>query len=91
MALLVVLVPADRGDVPLGSATVEALARLGVNSVSVARDEHTTAVVLEGWAFDPARPDAALHALGTADGARALRPVVQMVVSTAAKEGGLTR
>jgi hypothetical protein len=90
MALLVVLVPADRGDVPLGSATVEALARLGVTSVSLARDEQTAAVVLEGWAFDPTRPDAALHALGAADGVRALQPVVQMAVSAASKDGGLT-
>jgi len=90
MALLVVLIPADRGDVPLGSATVEALARLGVTSVSLARDEQTAAVVLEGWAFDPTRPDAALRALGAADGVRALQPVVQMAVSTAPKEGAVT-
>jgi hypothetical protein len=89
MALLVVLVPADRGGVPLGSATVEALARLGVTTVSLARDEYTAAVILEGWAFDPNRPDAALEALGTGAGeARTLQPVVQMAVTTAAKEGG---
>lgn len=92
MALLVVLVPADQGEVPLGSAAVEALARLGVTSVSLARDEHTAAVILEGWAFDPARADAALTALGTgADNARTLQPVAQMAVTTAANEGRTNR
>lgn len=88
MALLVLLVPAARGDVPFGSSTVEALARLGVTSVSLARDEQTAAVILEGWAFDSGRPDAAVRALGAAGhDARALQPVVQMVVSTAPNEG----
>lgn len=88
MALLVVLVPAERGDVPLGTAAVEALARLGVTSVSLARDEQTAAVILEGWAFDPTRPDPALDALGASrDGARTLQPVVQMAVTAAATEG----
>jgi hypothetical protein len=86
MAQLVVLVPADQGDVPLGSATVEALSGLGVTTVSLARDEQTAAVILEGWAFDPTHPDAALAALGTSE-AQALQPVVQMAVSTAASEG----
>lgn len=90
MALLVVLVPTNEGDVPLGSATVEALARLGVTSVSLARDEQTAVVILEGWAFDAAHPDAALHALGATHGARALKPVVQMAVSTASIEEGVS-
>lgn len=90
MALLVLLVPTARGDVPFGSATVEALAALGITSVTLARDEQTAAVILEGWAFDPARPDAVLRALGAAGSeARALQPVVQMAVSTAANEGGV--
>lgn len=87
MAQLVVLVPADKSDVPLGSATVEALSRLGVTTVSLARDGQTAAVILEGWAFDPTHPDAALAALGTRE-AQTLQPVVQMAVSTAASEGG---
>jgi hypothetical protein len=90
MALLVLLVPAACGDVPFGASTVEALARLGVTSVSLARDEQIAAVVLEGWAFDPTRPDAALTALGAAgSGARALQPLVHMAVATAPTEGGV--
>lgn len=91
MALLVLLVPAVRGNVPLGSATVEALARLGVTTVSLARDEHTTAVILEGWAFDPTRPDAAVDALGAAGQARTLQPIAQMAVTAAPNEGGTIR
>jgi hypothetical protein len=90
MALLVVLVPADRTDVSLGTSVVEALARLGVTTVSLARDEQTAAVILEGWAFDAARHDAALAALGSEVGeARTLQPVLQMAVAAAANEEGI--
>ncbi|HET8821046.1 MAG TPA: hypothetical protein VFM57_05825 [Thermoleophilaceae bacterium] len=88
MAQLVVLVPADRGEIPLGSDTVAELARLGVTTVSLARDEHTSAVILEGWAFDPSRPDAAVDALGAAGQAQTLQPILHMAVTTAAREGG---
>jgi hypothetical protein len=91
MALLVVLVPTDRNEVALRSETAEALARLGVTSISLARDEETTAVVLEGWAFDSTRSDAALAALGADAGARTLRPVAQMAVSAATSKGGTWR
>lgn len=81
MANLVVLVPAARSDVVLGSSAVAALGRLGVTGISVARDEDTLAVVLEGWAFDAARHDAVLAALGLAsEDTRLLRPLAQMTV-----------
>jgi hypothetical protein len=89
MALLVLLIPADQDDLSLGAKNVEALARLGVTSVSLARDEQTAAVILEGWAFDPASHGAALAALGASrKTARALQPVVEMAVSTAATQPG---
>ena len=88
MALLVVLVPTDR-EVIFGPQRVDALARIGITSISLARDEQTTAVILEGWAFDSARPEAALVALGASKrDARTLRPVAHMAVSTARNEGG---
>lgn len=40
------------GDVALGAAAAEALARLGVTSVSVLADSDGVAIVMEGWAFD---------------------------------------
>ena len=54
MAMLVVLLHAAEGDVPLGSVAVNSLARLGVTNVAVLHDDRTICVVLEGWAFDPA-------------------------------------
>lgn len=93
MALLVLLVPAQLDEVSLGASNVEALSRLGVTSVSLARDEQTAAVILEGWALDPASSEQALAALGADRGtARALQPVVQMAVSAAPNQcGGTSR
>ena len=68
MALLVLLVPTDDDEVVIGSHAVEALTRLGITSMSVARDEMTTAVILEGWAFQSARVDPAIAALGFSAG-----------------------
>jgi hypothetical protein len=89
MALLVLLISADEDEISLGAKNVEALARLGVTSFSLARDEHTAAVILEGWALDPASHGAALAALGASTKtARALQPVIQMAVSTAVTLSG---
>jgi hypothetical protein len=53
------------------------LAGLGITTVSLLRDARTLGIVLEGWAFDPARSaDAARTAIvGAEGGARVLRPV----------------
>jgi cyanophycinase-like exopeptidase len=93
MATLVLLISTGQDEVALGASNVEALARLGVSTVSLARDEHTAAVILEGWALDPDCADAALSALGTSpDRTRALQPVVQMAVSAAPNHiGGTSR
>jgi len=89
MALLVVLVPAEGKYASIDSEAVGGLARLGVTTVSLARDEETIAVIVDGWAFDPTSDDAVLAALGAgAAGARTLQPLMQMAVSAAAKEGG---
>jgi len=83
--MAVVLFPISN-DVPaLQPATLDKLARLGVTSVSLVRDEETAGLVLEGWAFDPARArEAASAVTGTCDEARTLQSVVQMAVSSAA-------
>jgi hypothetical protein len=68
---------------------MEALSRLGITSVALAGDDQTTAIVLEGWAFDPGSPDAAVRALGTrAEQTRTLQPIVQMAVSAAVTQEG---
>lgn len=91
MAQLVLLVSADQDGVSLGPSNVEALARLGVTTVSLARDERTAAVILEGWALDPSQRSEALAALGASEKtARVLQPVVQMAVSaTSTTTGGI--
>lgn len=89
MGQLVLLVPTDVADVPIGAAAIEALARLGVTTVSLAADGHTTAIILTGWAFDPTRSGAAMEALGChPDGTRTLQPIAHLAVSAAASQGG---
>jgi hypothetical protein len=58
------------------------LAALGVTKLAVLRDEQTTAVAVEGWAFDPARSaEAAARALAADRAAvRVLRPVIESAV-----------
>ena len=81
MAHLVVLLPAESHSA-LGPNAVCALSRLGVTSVSLARNDQTVAVVLEGWAFDPGAEDAVLAALEVpAVEAKLLQPIVHMTVS----------
>jgi hypothetical protein len=90
VAMAVVLFPISNEVPTLQPATLDMLARLGVTSVSLVRDDETAGLVLEGWAFDPARAHEVASAVtGTCDEARTLRPLVQMAVSSAAlnKEG----
>lgn len=92
MVLLVLLIPADSADVSLGTSNLETLGGLGVTSVSLARDDRTAAVILEGWALDPADEGAMRAALGASTSeVRALRPIGQIAVSTAPinSQGGL--
>jgi hypothetical protein len=92
MAQLVPLISSDQGEVSLGAHNAEALARLGVTSVSLARDERTAAVILEGWALDPSHRAEGLAALGASNRtAQVLQPMVQMSVSAQTNTGGISR
>jgi hypothetical protein len=62
VAMLVVVMDRDDRRVLLTPSHVAALGRLGVASVGLAGDERTLAVVVEGWAFDPARAADGVHA-----------------------------
>jgi hypothetical protein len=89
MAMLVVLLEADGGDVPLGSRAVDRLSRLGVTNVALLRDEQTVCMVLEGWAFDPAGSASEVVSTisaGTRSG-RALQPVMQIAVESSSAIG----
>jgi hypothetical protein len=85
VGMLVLLLANEDPAAEVGTGAAQELAALGITSVSVLRDEHTTAVALEGWAFDTDRSaEMAAHAVA-ADPAtvRVLRPVVESAVHPA--------
>jgi hypothetical protein len=88
--MLVVLLEGNGREPALSQRALAELARLGITSVSLLSDERMVGLVLEGWAFDPARfAEAARAAVaGTGKGVRLLRPRVQMAVAAATHEGG---
>lgn len=87
MAIVLVLFPVSDEEPALQPAALAVLARLGVTSVSLLRDEETAGLVLEGWALDPARADEAVRAAaGARDGVRILQPLMQMAISANATE-----
>src|SRR5712692_7915487 len=61
--------------------------RSGVTSLSLLRDDQTTAVALEGWAFDADRSAEAAARAVAADPAavRVLRPIVESALHAASK------
>jgi hypothetical protein len=80
--MVLVLFPISGEEPALQPGALAALARLGVTSVSLLRDEQTAGLVLEGWAFDPARAEEAVRAAaGAHEGIRTLEPLVHMAVS----------
>ena len=80
--MVLVLFPVSDEEPALQPAALAALARLGVTSVSLLRDEQTAGLVLESWALDPARAgEAARAATGARDGIRTLQPLMQMAIS----------
>jgi hypothetical protein len=90
VAMVVVLLPASEADPSLRPAAVLSLARLGVTSVAVVRDERTCALVVEGWAFQPSRSAPAVVATvaGNRGVAQVLHPIAELAVSAAALPNG---
>lgn len=82
VGVLVLLLANQSPGAEVGPAVAQELATLGVTNLSVLRDEQTTAVALEGWAFDPSRSaDAAVRAVSPDRSAvRVLRPVIESTV-----------
>lgn len=79
MGTLVLLVANEDPAAEAGPAVAQRLAALGVTSLSVLRDEQSTALTLQGWGFDPSRSAEAAVAVLTANrgGVRVLRPVLE--------------
>ena len=87
MAMSVLLVPADGHEIGLGPDTAARLRALGVTSVALLQDDATLAVVMEGWAFDPAVSAADLEELiGRANAARTLSLVAQASITALSSE-----
>lgn len=82
-------------EVSIGPAAAAALAEVGATRVALLRDASTVAVVLEGWAFDPARSTArSLEAIGCGhQSVRTLALVAKVAISreygTALVPGGI--
>jgi hypothetical protein len=82
VGVLVLLIVNDHPAAEVGPGVAQKLATLGVTTVSVLRDERTTALALEGWAFDPHRSAEAAAGVVAADpsAVRILLPVVESAV-----------
>ena len=85
--MLVVVLDAQTGESTLDATTASRLADLGVTHVAIARDDHTEAVVLEGWAFDTEASGAEATEIvaGTAMH-RTLRTVLQTLLGRTGRE-----
>lgn len=82
MGELLLLLGNDDPGAELGPGVAQKLAALGITEVAVLRDERTTAVVLEGWAFDIGRSADTVVRLLAADPStvQVLRPVFESAV-----------
>lgn len=80
--MLVVLLPGGT-TACLRSDAVAALARIGVTSIALVRDDRSIGVVVEGWAFDPlASAEAVIAAVSSRRrGARALQPMMEVALT----------
>lgn len=89
MTMMVVLFPSSDVEAFLSPSRLRLLSDLGVTDVCLVRDEDTVGVVLEGWAFDPARSaqEAADIVAGDRVGCRTMLPVMQAAVSPYEKQG----
>lgn len=83
--MMVVLLPASEPEPALQPFAVSKLGRLGVTSVVLLRAERTSALVVEGWAFDPRRSADDVVAAVTGDGSsvQTLHSIAELALSAA--------
>ncbi len=76
------------GQPVVGPVAVGRLAALGISRISLLGDQSCFGVVLEGWAFDPARIDEAVRAVfpDRSAAVRVFGEIEQIAVSLAAFE-----
>jgi hypothetical protein len=86
--MLVVVLDAQSGESTLDATSASRLADLGVTHLAIARDDHTEAVVLEGWAFDTEASGAeATEIVAGTSTHHTLQPVLQTLLSRGGREG----
>ncbi len=85
MAVVMLVADIGAGEPVLGPSVADRLGDLGITRIALLRDASSIAVVLEGWAFDPARADEAMRAVFPVGSSslRTLHEVEQVGVSTA--------
>ena len=87
MAVAMLVVDQGAGQPVVGPAVATKLASLGITRVSLLGHPGELGVVLEGWAFDPARIDEAVRAVfPDSNAVRVLREIEHVAVSTLAAE-----
>jgi len=89
MAIVLLVAGPDAGEPVVGPEAAARLADVGITRVALLRDDALTGVVLEGWAFDPARINEAVLAMypnGDAD-IRILHALEHVVVTVMSGEG----
>lgn len=69
MAMVMLVADIQSGEPALGPDAAQRLGSLGITRIALLRDLSSNAVVLVGWAFDPARIDEAIRAVFPAGGA----------------------
>ena len=91
MAMAMLMAGRTGAEPAVGPAAAGRLADLGITRVSLVEDHDWIGVVLEGWAFDPARTHEAVRAVfpsGSA-GVRILREIELVSVSASSAGRGI--
>ena len=83
MAIVLLVAATDTAEPNVGLEAAERLRALGISRLSLLRDGSSTGIVLEGWAFDPARAQEATRAIFPGSNAeiRTFHEIAQVAVS----------
>lgn len=93
MAVALLIAGPDDVQPVVGPKAAECLAELGITRISLLSDRTGIGVVLEGWAFDPARVEEAVRAVfpGEHASVRILHEIELVAVSPALSRRSTTR
>lgn len=80
MAVAVLLLDGNAGDVRVSPRVAPLLGRLGVTHIRVVGDAGGYGLIVEGWSFDPSSADEVARLLGRPS-PRLLRPVLDVAIS----------